>query len=218
MEGKRLRLDDLTELENLIEKLDSVYSAKLTADKDGNLCEIHVLSDKSKSPKQISRDIQSAIAARTGHEIEHRIISIAQVEEDAVSGPERLRISGLEISSFEGAFSATVTLTDKKDDYRGKASEPNAVSSRRKVLATASLNAVHDYMKSCPFSLLDVQKIRIAGSDEINVAVHYCSHGNDRLLTGTAMVADDEYSAVIKATLNAINRVIPAAPASSNSR
>ncbi|AVQ95363.1 hypothetical protein [Ethanoligenens harbinense] len=201
--------DDLTELQNLIEKLDSVYSVKLTADPDGNLCEIHVLSDKSKSPKQISRDIQSAVAARTGQDIEHRIISIAQVDSDTIPKQERLKISGLETTNTEGSFSATVILAGKADEYRGQASEVNAMVARRKVLAIASINAIHDYLKSCPFSLSDIQKFHIAGSDEINVAIHYYCNGSARLLTGTALIVDDEYSAVIKATLDAVNRVIP---------
>lgn len=209
MGGIVLQPDDLTELQTLIEKLDSVYSAKLTADSDGSLCEIHVLSDKSKSPKQISRDIQSAVAARTGRDIEHRIISIAQVDSDTIPKQERLKISGLETSNIEGTFSATVTLIGKMDEYRGQASEVNAMAARRKALAIASINAIHEYLKSRPFSLLDIQKFRIAGWDEINVAVHYYCGGSVRLLTGTAVIVEDEYSAVIKATLDAVNRVIP---------
>ena len=201
--------NNLTDLQKLIEKLDGVLSAKLTAEEDGALCEIHVLADKSKGPKQLSRDIQSAVAAFTGENIEHRIISIAQIDDETISTHGRVRINGIETNSTPNAFSAIVTLSFDDNEYRGGANDINTVVSRRKAIANASLKAVHECIKKTPFSLSDIQKFHIAGVDEINVAVHYFCSGSGNLLTGTAVVADDEYSAVVKATLDAVNRVIP---------
>lgn len=58
-----MKQTEIEDMELLVEKLEGIISVKFIADNDGELEEIHVLSDKVKSPKQLSRDIQSAISA-----------------------------------------------------------------------------------------------------------------------------------------------------------
>lgn len=200
---------NLEELQGLIEKLDGVISSKLTADESGELTEVHVLADRSRAPKQLSRDIQSAVAAFTGRTIEHRIISIAQIDGGEMRGPERLRIRSFDISTDESSFSATVYLAAGETVYKGAAGSVNAPVSRYGALANACLAAVHEYLRLTPFCLSDVKKFHIANVDEMNVAICLMQGGRSNTLTGTAVVQGDEYGAVIKATLDAINRALP---------
>ncbi|HPU96274.1 MAG TPA: hypothetical protein PK488_05350, partial [Bacillota bacterium] len=58
------------------------------------------------------------------------------------------------------------------------------------------------------FSVVDVQKTRIAGLDAFNVALNNVYDDRQAILTGVALVQEDEYLAVIKATLHAANRVL----------
>ncbi|MDR3552442.1 MAG: hypothetical protein P4L75_04890 [Clostridia bacterium] len=203
---------DIAEIQRLIEKLDGVMSSKLSTDENGELCEIHILADKARAPKQLSRDIQSAIAASTGHNVEHRIISIAQIDDDSVCEQERLRIISIDLSISGDVFKASVTLSYKSDFFTGSASSINAPSGRYTAVAGACLSAVHNYIKASPFCLTDVQKFRIASTEEINVAVCHMSHGKDRILTGTAIVYGDEYGAIVRATLDAVNRALLVLP------
>lgn len=200
--------NELEELQKLIGKLDGVISTKLNANENGELCEIHVLAEKGRAPKQLSRDIQSAVAAFTGRDVEHRIISIAQIDNGVLPGrtQDRLKISNIETSSTSKNFSAAVTLMNQSGTYKGGSAGANTPYSRYKIIANACLNAVHEFLNSTPFSLSDIQKFRIANNDEINVAVCHLFGETNRLLTGTALVADDEYGAIIKATLDAVNR------------
>jgi hypothetical protein len=73
-----------TALQELINDVEGVVSSKVKLDDTGNLVEIHALADKSRNAKQIVRDIQSAVTAKFDLEIDHRIISIAQLSCDSV--------------------------------------------------------------------------------------------------------------------------------------
>lgn len=78
---------------------------------NGMPCEIHVLAGPEKSSKSLVRDIQSALTAQFGVQVDHRIISVAQLSEGlAPRGDFRLAHTGLEIKSAGGRVSASVTL------------------------------------------------------------------------------------------------------------
>jgi hypothetical protein len=202
-------LIDLSEIQKLIEKLDGVIGAKCVQDDEGLLSEIHVLADKSRAPKQLSRDIQSAVVATIGTNIDNRIISIAQIGEDVLRPECRLRINNIQVTSGNSTFSATVGLLSDAKIYTGTASSTNTSSGRYNTTAQACLNAVHEFIASEPFQVNDVQKFKIAAIDEINVVVSYYYRGAERLLTGTSIVTNDEYNAIVRATLDAVNRVLP---------
>jgi hypothetical protein len=53
------------------------------ADSQGRLVEIHVLATPALNPKQVARNVQSALSAGAGIDVDHRIISIAQVRAEA---------------------------------------------------------------------------------------------------------------------------------------
>jgi hypothetical protein len=196
------------QLQKLVEELDGVISAKLNLNAAGELEEIHVLSQKDRNPKQLSRDIQSALSAATGGNIEHRIISIARV-----SGPMkndlRLLFSGISLSLSTTSFAATVTLTSEDKTFQGVGRDGPAAATRTLTVAKACVDAVHQYLHREVFSVCEVQKNRIVGREALTVAVSYRSHDWEKLLAGTAVIGADEYDAAVRATLDAVNRVLP---------
>lgn len=206
-----MKQTEIEEMETLVEKLDGIISAKFVADEDGKLEEIHVLADKSKSPKQLSRDIQSAVSATSGYNISHNIISIAQISSDtAVRASTRLKISGLDISYSKNQFIAHVALEIGGEIYTGTAASISSAGSRTVEVANACLNAVNNYLKYDVFHLYDIQKIRIGDLHSAVVAVScYDSSKNEKILTGTSIIKEDEYYSAIKGTLDAVNRILP---------
>lgn len=203
---------DSEQIEALIEQLDGVISAKLTTDDDGEPVEIHVLAGRNKSPKQLSRDIQSAIAAATGKTIEHRIVSIAQISRDPVRPAGRLVIENLEISKRLNVVTASVTLRRDERPVTGTASCANASFGHFTAVASACINAVNSLLLGEPYSFADIRKVRIANMDEINIAICQYFGGMNRFLTGTALVYGDENEAVLRAALDAINRTLDRMP------
>ncbi|HEX3026060.1 MAG TPA: hypothetical protein VHR42_02355 [Clostridia bacterium] len=202
-------LQDTEEIQKLVEQLDGVTAAKIVVGSQGQMTEIHILADRSKSPKQLSRDIQSAITAATGVCVEHKIISIAQVGREALKQAPRLKIENVEISSGVDGFSAKVTLAADHKQYVGSANGLSTAAGRYNTVSKACLNAVQEYSAACAFYVSDVIKIRIANTDEINVAISYFDKDIEKILTGAALVKNDEYYGIVRATLNAVNRVIP---------
>ena len=64
--------------ENLLTSLEGILSARVVTTPLGEVSEVHVLASSGLSPKQIVRNIESALLAQLGLKIDHRKISIAQ--------------------------------------------------------------------------------------------------------------------------------------------
>jgi hypothetical protein len=70
--------------EELLCSLNGVASVRVVARPGGEIEEIHVLTTTEVTPKQTVRNVESALKAHFGMEVDHRIISVAQ-STDAVA-------------------------------------------------------------------------------------------------------------------------------------
>lgn len=70
----------LPELEDSLRAIPGVRAASVVTTADAYPTEIHVLADHRKAPKQLVRDIQSLASASYGLDIDHRIVSIVQID------------------------------------------------------------------------------------------------------------------------------------------
>ncbi|PYO39926.1 MAG: hypothetical protein DMD29_07285 [Gemmatimonadetes bacterium] len=86
--------------ENLLTSLTGVLSASLVVTPQGEVSEIHVLKRNDIAPKQVVRNIESALMAQLGMKVDHRKISVAQtadvrpieqLQEDAISSRAKKR-------------------------------------------------------------------------------------------------------------------------------
>ena len=66
-----------TDLEEKILELDGVFSCIITGEED--IEEIHIVASKNRQPKRIVRDIETMVMVNSNKEINHKKISIAQV-------------------------------------------------------------------------------------------------------------------------------------------
>jgi hypothetical protein len=67
----------LEECRALLNRLPGVFAAGIRTGSEGEINEIHVLASSSRNPKQMARDIQSALLAAFALDVDHRFISIA---------------------------------------------------------------------------------------------------------------------------------------------
>ena len=72
-------------IEKLLVELDGVGSIKIVADGHGGIDEIHVLSNSPLGPKRVVRNIESALLAEFGLQIDHRKISVARTRQPEIS-------------------------------------------------------------------------------------------------------------------------------------
>ena len=199
-----------TALQELINDIEGIVSSKVKLDDMGNLVEIHALADKSRNAKQIVRDIQSAVTAKFDLELDHRIISIAQLNCDSVVHREmRIVFKGMEVASKGLEIDVKVILSHGEKDYCGSQKGINTTTSINRTIAQATLKALTDFLNIGEiFVVEDVGTLNIAKTNVVVVAVACVDKNGEQLLIGSSMNLGDIKEAVVKATLDAVNRRI----------
>jgi hypothetical protein len=178
-----------------------------------------VLASSSRNPKQMARDIQSALLAAYNLDVDHRIISIAQLSSDPTEAvgaqlPEilnaRLRYKGSSFSAEEGRYTARVTLSNNGKDYTGTVSCRDSAALRLRAIADATISAVHGYIGADDlYTLVAVQTVETAAVPVVLSLVEYNGEQDGCLLVGAAESVITEVAVgVVKATLDALNRSI----------
>lgn len=205
-----IKQSDIEDYESLLNKLPGVISSKIKTDANGSddLTEIHILSNQLRNPKQISRDVQSALASKFGLSIDHKIISIAQIDDGQVKPNEfRLAISSIEVNTKQGIVKVRVTLSKDGNAYEGYAEGGNSLKGRLRVTAEATIKAIHKFLcEEYIFVLSDMTKISLSDQNIIAVSIiHYTDNGSE-MLSGSSIIKNDEYESAVKAVLDAINR------------
>lgn len=197
--------------QELICRLEGVQAAQVVFAENGMPCEIHVLAGPEKSSKSLVRDIQSALTAQFGVQVDHRIISVAQLSEGlAPRGDFRLAHTGLEIKSAGGRVSASVTLARGGDTYTGHGESANTPFARRRCVSEAALAAVNRAAGETCFELASVDAVTLAGQG-IVVAQVYSLRDGQRLL-GSAFLNEDPDNAAVHSVLSAVNRRLSVLP------
>jgi hypothetical protein len=130
------------------------------------------------------------------------------IEEDpGAESVERVAISRLTLAADGLGVVATVTLQLGERELTGTAEGPSSSSSVHRVVAAATLEALADFLG--PAHRVDVEAVTVAAMGEGQVAVVQVvwatAEGVERL-TGASEVRDDPRQAVIRATLDAVNR------------
>jgi hypothetical protein len=219
------RVDETAALyEELICKVQGVFSARVKIDDiDGEIIECHVLADKSRNVKQLVRDVQSALMAKFHVDLDYKLISVAQVDNlDSVMASSKAdappvvetktEMPRVQLKSFMMGYEgnnikAVVSLSMGERVYTGEAMGNSGINSRYKTLAQAVVNAFNYNMdQSMTLTILDVQKFTINGQSAYAVAIYYRLKGREETLLGAAIIREDENMAVVKASLDALNR------------
>lgn len=201
---------NVKEVEEFIRQIKSVLSCKLVTDDSDNILEIHVLSDTKRAPKQISRDLQSGLISKFGIEIDYKKVSIAQIDDKTLdSQGDRLILKTIEFTSAGVKADVKVTLERKEEVFEGTTSGVNTVNNSSRLIVTATLNAIESYLGiDDNFIVEDIKTIEIGGKEVVVVSVTFVSAYSEQSFVGCAFSNRDKNEAVVKATLDAINRRI----------
>lgn len=201
-----------SDVEAILCRLRGVIAVSVVGDPDGELAEVHVLASSDRSPKQVVRDVESALMARLGYAIDHKKVSVAQVEDNSVSYDHtRLKFSDVSISLNGSRTEATVRLAKDGAVYSGSAQGTGSSNGQMKLIATATLRAIEDSGLSAASLTLEDATETVAGGRR--VAVVLVTMTNDRgedVLAGSAVIKQDVWKGVVNATLDAVNRRLSA--------
>ena len=218
--------------EKLLNSLVGVVSARVIARPGGSVEEIHILTTRDLTPKQIVRNVESALLARFDLEVDHRVISVAQAEGEAeavtakadVEPERRPEASGSEKRILfvghqmltERAHRVRVSVTVEWQDkrYTGEAAGADLPRARLETTAAATLAAIENGLAlfaeedGASLSLDGVKMVQAFDQTFVLVAVH-AMHGRQvTALAGAAAVDDSPDRAVILGTLQATDRWI----------
>ena len=195
------------EWSRLITDLPAVQDCQIIMD-GCELRELHVLADQSRSPKQIVRDIQSALMARYHLPVDHHRISIAQVPGRSYT-QGRLICSRINISVNRDGADITVSLM--LGDQTSEAQAPCGLtrSDRRRAIAKATVQAISTFLPpGQQLWLTDVGATSLSGQSVLLVSVTLFTERGSEELIGDVLEKSDPDLAIVHATLDAINRRI----------
>ncbi|GAV22828.1 hypothetical protein [Carboxydothermus pertinax] len=205
-----LSKEQLAELELLLGRIKGVNAARVVLDGEGKVDEIHLLAGSTRSPKQIVRDVESALLASFNIAIDHKKISIAQVEEseeDDTREEIRPQVAKVDMVLEQNIVKVNVELAIGEARISGDAEGPATSQNRKRLLALATVYAVENFLnKNGIFVVEDVQELYISGKKAIVVAIAAILGREEENYLGAAYANGDEREAVVKATLAAINR------------
>lgn len=199
----------LASLEDLISSLDGVYSAKVVLSKDQVPEEIHLLASEKKSPKTITRDVQSALMAAFDINIDYRIISIAQVPAKMSQREIRLDYAGIETKFIDGNGEVCIFLSCGSSRMQGRSCYIGRQQlALIRAVALATLDSIYQHLTDpdkSHFELVSAEIEDVAGRSAVLLAI---SDEKNQEYLGIAFIKENTEDAVVRAVLNALNRRI----------
>lgn len=200
----------IKEAEQLVGKLKGVISCRIKVDKKDNIEELHVLANTEREPKQISRDIQSTLTSEYGIDVDYKKISIAQIDEEITTTNDfRLKFSTVEYSITGKKATIKVVLNKDGKYYEGEVTGVQTSYNSEKMIASATLRAVENFL--CiedMFIAEEVRVINMADKEVVVTGIIFLNDSEEQFFTGCASVNRDRKEAIVKSTLDSINRKI----------
>ncbi len=206
--------------ENLLTSLEGILSARIVTTPLGEVSEIHILAQAGQAPKQVVRNIESALLAHLGLRVDHRKISIAQTADvrpmDALeSGAVRdaaIRRAVLFDDLVQGTaagrrrVSATVTLSCDGRLESATEEGPDTARNRVETAARAAVAVLERLAEKYSLALEGAQIHEAFDRTYVMVGVHTVGGREAKLLVGTAEVVESAEHAAVYAVLDATNR------------
>jgi hypothetical protein len=196
-------------LETELGSLPEVRAARVVTAPSGRITEVHIVSEGSKSPKQLVRDVQTLAQARFGIDIDHRIVSVVRFpDEQRKQQTQRFVLSSLAWSTEGTKATCRVRIEIGDETVLGESSGPASSVGRARLTAEATTSALSQIAKDPP--TVDVGEVRVVDVGvqrvAVVVAVVLVGAGEEVIVTGSAPVRGDESEAIARAILDAVAR------------
>lgn len=200
---------DVAALQEKISRIEGVEAARVVA-ANGHVDEIHVLAHQGKPAKQLVRDVQSLGQALFGIDIDRRIVSVVQLADSALHSGSRPALVDVSEIIDGNRTEITVTLKWKERILVGQSTGAAANATRWRLVGEATLEAVRQALVQEIGLGIGSMDLPMLGSRKMAVAqVVVVTATAERMLIGAAYVDDDESKAVVRAVLDALNRMLP---------
>ncbi len=205
--------------ENLLTSLQGVLSARVVVSPVGEIIEVHVLTQSGIPPKQMVRNVESALLAHLGLKVDHRKISIAQtadvkpiatLEAAAVRGLARKReilFKGLEVGhAGSHRLRVLVTLSVDGEDVTGERELADTPKARMQGAAAATVAVLDTVFEPGMLELEGVKMVSAFDTELVCAGVHVVEGRSTHILIGTAELRGSMEQSAALAVLDATNR------------
>jgi hypothetical protein len=214
--------------ENLLTSLEGVLSARVVTTPLGEVSEIHILAGSGLAPKQIVRNVESALLAHLGLKVDHRKISIAQtadvkpiealergaVREQALRRAVLFEDCRITSSDRPQHVVVSVSLSLQGTIETGREEVLDSARSRLEGAARATTAVLEKVVERYSLVVDGVKLVEALDRSVVFVVVRGVGGRQSRVMTGTAEVTDGAERAAVCAVLDATNRWVEARRAS----
>lgn len=199
---------DISNVQEVLNQIEGVEYCRILAN-ENEITEIHVLSDSSRSPKQIARDIETVFMTKYDVRIDRKVISIVQFKGGETGLSSRIKYSGVSVSSQGNAVEVEVKLFYEDKEFASKLMGVNTVSNKNRLIAEAVLKTVEEIIGQA-FMVYPNEVVvkNISDFTIVTVVVTLKVNNFEEVLVGSAVVRNDINESIARATLDAINRRI----------
>jgi hypothetical protein len=205
--------------EQLIGTLSGVLSARIVAGRGGEVEEIHVLATQEIQPKQVVRNVESALMAQLGIKVDHRKISVAQtaevrpiqvLEQEAVADAashRKLVYADLVVESPRPKRVEIRVLLRAGDVLvEGIEEGVDEARSRVQLAARAAVKAIEKGLVDSGVVLEGVRVVEAFDRKLVLAGVHGVEARSSQMLVGTCEIKENPEQAAVLAVLDATNR------------
>jgi len=212
---------DTDDLEQELCRVAEITAARVVADDEGHIAEVHILSLPHKHAKQVVRDVQSVAMATSGLDLDRRIVSVVQLDavaSSSITGPDddvddgsprgRINVDGVTADRNGLQCTARVVLTRGDQRATGTAEGLVATSSVLRLVAQATIAALRHLEPAAVRSDVETATIIRLGDRAIAVStVVVVVPPYEEVISGSAVVRPaGEFDAVARFVLDATNR------------
>jgi hypothetical protein len=205
--------------ETLLQSLEGVLSARVVTTPLGEVSEVHILAKHGTGPKQIVRNVESALLAQLGLKVDHRKISVAQtaevspidvLEQDAVKQRALQRAVLFEdcrvIPGRKHRIEVHVTLAFDGKSASGMEECADTPKSRIEAAARAAASVVDQLLGDHSVELEGAKQIDAFEKSFVVAAVHGLGGREVVVLAGAVEIRDSAERSAVLAVLDATNR------------
>jgi hypothetical protein len=206
--------------ENLLTSLEGILSARVVTTPLGEVSEVHILAHAGLQPKQLVRNIESALLAQLGLKVDHRKISIAQTAEvRPIEALERESVRDKVLQRtvlFENLavapgrrphrISITVTLSYRGQTESAEEESSDTPRSRVEAAAKAAVTVLDRLLAESSIALEGAKIVEGFDREFAFVAVQGLGGREMTLMTGTSEIKESGERAAVFAVLDATNR------------
>lgn len=198
-------------VEAQLTSMPGVIAARVVPGFDRQIDELHIVTSPERGPKATVRDAQTVLLARCSISIDHRVISVVQVDDRQLSAvAARVRLLQVGTVQSDMKLVAEVTLGLDEDTVVGTADGAATTDGLGRAVATATLRAFDELVSpSVSIELRDTTRVEAGGQVIALTVLELRDSRGGEPRAGTAVLREAAGAdATARSVLDALNRSV----------